>query len=133
MAVTEQKRSWARRIGSLITRIERDGVALWFACKHPKTPLTTKAICVFVVAYSFSPFDLYDFNHILGILDDVILLPSFIWLAIKLLPSDVLTECRVQASEWLERERKPRIPWGIVFFVVVWKLVAYTISNFFQT
>lgn len=112
-------RTWARRL-------KRDGVTLWFACKHRQTPLLAKALAVLVVAYAFSPIDLIpDFIPVLGYLDDVILLPGLIWLAIRLLPSPVLEDCRVQASAWLEREGKPRTRWGIVFVVAVWGLIAF--------
>ena len=54
---------------------------------------------MFVVAYALSPIDLIpDFIPVLGYLDDVLLLPGLIWLTIKLLPPDVLQECRSQAD-----------------------------------
>ena len=81
-----------------------------------------KAVCVLVVAYALSPIDLIpDFVPILGYLDDAILLPGLIWLAIKLVPDDVLAECRIKAAEWMAREgRKPVQRWGILLVVAVW-------------
>jgi len=122
MELAQKLRSWARRI-------KFDGVTLWFACKHPGTPLSAKVLCVIVVAYALSPIDLIpDFIPILGYLDDVILLPCLIWLAVKLIPEAVLAECRTSATEWMEREgRKPRNNWGILFVVLVWLCAAWGI------
>ena len=126
MSITKEMRSWARRI-------KRDGVTLWFACKHPGTPFMAKAIGAFVVAYAFSPIDLIpDFIPVLGYLDDVILLPGLIWLTIRMLPDDVLAECRSKASEWIEREGKPRTRWGIFFVLAVWAVIAYAAWRLMQ-
>ncbi|MGV3655220.1 MAG: YkvA family protein [Noviherbaspirillum sp.] len=126
MTVAERVHAWARRI-------KRDGVTLWFACKHPGTPLAAKALALVVVAYALSPIDLIpDFIPVLGFLDDAILLPGLIWLAIRLMPSGVLAECRAQAAEWLEREGKPRTRWGIVFVAGIWGLAAYAVWRVLQ-
>ncbi|MGA0024841.1 MAG: YkvA family protein, partial [Burkholderiales bacterium] len=61
-----------------------------------------------VVAYAFSPIDLIpDFIPVLGLLDDAILLPVGIWLALKLVPAPVMAESRQQAQAWLDA-RKPK-------------------------
>ena len=113
-------RSWARGI-------KRDGVTLWFAYKHTGTPLMAKVLCVLVVAYALSPIDLIpDFIPVLGYLDDVILLPCLIWLAVRLVPADVLAESRTKAGEWMAREgKKPRSNWGILFVALVWIAVTW--------
>ena len=88
MGFTERMRHWARRI-------KRDGVTLWFACRDARTPMAVKALCVLVVAYALSPIDLIpDFIPVLGYLDDVLLLPGLIWLAVRLLPPAVLDDSR---------------------------------------
>lgn len=108
-------RAWARRI-------KRDGVTLWFAARHPRTPWYAKALGAFVVVYALSPIDLIpDFIPVLGYVDDVLLLPALIWLAVRLLPADVRQSCRQQADDWMrERGRKPRSRFGIAFVVIVW-------------
>ena len=119
MAVRDRLRDWARRV-------KRDGVTLWFAGRHPGTPWLAKALGVFVVAYALSPIDLVpDFIPVLGYLDDVLLLPALIWLAIRLLPPEVLAECRAQAEAWMAAQgAKPRSRMGAVLVVVVWIAVA---------
>jgi len=118
-------RAWARKI-------KRDGGTLWFATKDPQTPLLTKALCLLVVAYALSPIDLIpDFIPVLGYLDDVILLPALIWLAVKLIPADVLEQCRTRADEWMATEgKKPRSNWGIVCVVAVWILASWAIWHY---
>ncbi len=103
-------------------RVKRDSVTLWFVCRHPGTSWLPKVLAAFVVAYALSPIDLIpDFIPVLGYVDDVLLLPGLIWLAIRLMPKDVLAECREQADTWMRcGEGKPRNSWGIAFVVVVW-------------
>ena len=92
MTIRDKLVSWARQI-------KRDGVTLWFAGKNPATPWHAKALGLFVVAYALSPIDLIPvFIPVLGWLDDVLLLPGLIWMAIRLLPKEVLSDCRKQAD-----------------------------------
>ncbi|HEX2545307.1 MAG TPA: YkvA family protein [Ramlibacter sp.] len=115
MSFLEAARAWARRL-------KRDGVALWFARKHPGTPWYAKALAMFTVGYALSPIDLIpDFIPVLGYLDDVILLPALIWLTLRVLPPRVLQECRAQAEDWLAQgQGKPRSTTGAVIIVLLW-------------
>lgn len=119
MPILQTTRAWARRV-------KRDGVTLWFAGRHPRTPWHAKALGAFVVAYALSPIDLIpDFIPVLGYLDDVILLPVLIWLTVRMLPADVLAECRKQADAWMAaKAARPRSRAGAVAIVVLWLLVA---------
>jgi uncharacterized membrane protein YkvA (DUF1232 family) len=120
MAVLESIRVWARRI-------KRDAVMLWFAQRHRDTPFLAKALCVFTVAYALSPIDLIpDFIPVLGYVDDALLLPALIWLAVRLLPAHVVLECRGLAEAWMAREKaKPRSYTGAVAIVVIWLGLLY--------
>lgn len=106
--------------------IKRDGLTLWFAVKHPGTPWYAKAVGLFAVAYALSPIDLIpDFIPILGYLDDAILLPCLIWLAVRLLPRDVLARARQEADAWMQSKAgKPRSRAGAVMIVLLWMAVA---------
>ena len=118
MGISDTLRMWAKRI-------KRDGVTLWFAGKHPKTPWYAKALGLFVEAYALSPIDLIpDFIPVLGYVDNVLLLAGLIWLTLQLLPPDVLTECRGHADAWMQRQgAKPRSMAGAVLVVALWLLV----------
>jgi uncharacterized membrane protein YkvA (DUF1232 family) len=120
MRFAESLRAWARKL-------KRDGVTLWFACKHPRTPWYAKALGMFVVAYALSPIDLIpDFIPVLGYLDDLLLLPGLVWLAISLTPPEVIADCRRQGDAWLADEgARPRSLWGAAFVVAVWICAAW--------
>ncbi|MES2633549.1 MAG: YkvA family protein [Pseudomonadota bacterium] len=115
MPLIADMKQWARRI-------KRDAVTLWFAGKHPATPWHAKALALFVVAYALSPIDLIpDFIPVLGYVDDVLLLPALIWLAVRMLPPDVLAECRTRADAWmLEKGSKPVSRVGAAVIVLLW-------------
>jgi uncharacterized membrane protein YkvA (DUF1232 family) len=115
MGIIDNLKTWAKRI-------KRDGVTLWFACKDPRTPWYAKALGVLVVAYALSPIDLIpDFIPVLGYVDDVLLLPVLIGTTIRLLPPDVLAECRDQAERWLQTEgSKPSSRAGALLIVALW-------------
>lgn len=120
MSFSSRLRTWAKRI-------KRDGLTLWFAGKHPRTPCYAKTLGLLVVAYALSPIDLVpDFIPVLGYVDDVLLLPGLIWLTLKLLPLDVLAECRGQADEWVaSRAARPTSRLGAVLIVVLWLVVCW--------
>jgi len=115
MPAADHLREWSKRV-------KRDGVTLWFAARHPKVPWYAKALGVFVVAYALSPIDLIpDFIPVLGYVDDVLLLPGLIWLAIRMIPDPVLAECRDRADEWMATEGvKPTSRLGAALIVTIW-------------
>jgi uncharacterized membrane protein YkvA (DUF1232 family) len=128
MSIFKSIRQWA-------SRIKRDAVTLWFAYRHPGTPWFAKALAAFVVAYALSPIDLIpDFIPVLGYLDDALLLPGLIWLNIRLIPIDVLQECRDRADAWMkEQGTKPRSIAGAVLIVAIWIGVAIASWVWFNT
>lgn len=101
-------------------------MVLWFCYQHPQTPWLPKWISVFVVAYALSPIDLIpDFIPVLGYLDDVIILPLGILLAIRLMPEQVLQACQVKASEWeASHEKRPVNRFAAMVVVLAWLVAA---------
>ena len=94
---------------------------LYLAARHPATPWYAKLLVAGIVAYAFSPIDLIpDFIPVLGLLDDLVLIPLGIWLAIRLVPADVLTECRAHAQE--RRKRVSRAAAAVI--VAIWLALA---------
>lgn len=84
--------------------LKADTLALYFAARHPATPWYAKLMAFLVVAYAFSPIDLVpDFVPVLGYLDDVILIPLGITLTLKLVPDEVMLECRERAQGVLKK------------------------------
>ena len=100
--------------------------AIYLAARDPRTPWYAKAVVACVVAYAVSPIDLIpDFIPLLGYLDDLILLPLGIYLAIKLIPAAVLADARLRAAETATMLPTHRTAaWAIV---IVW-LMALIVS-----
>jgi len=87
------------RLKERARRLKADTYTLYLAARDPRTPLLAKVIAAGVVAYAFSPIDLIpDFIPIVGYLDDLVLVPLGIAVAIKLVPPAVLAESREQAA-----------------------------------
>ena len=101
-------------------------LTLWFCRSHPNTPLPAKILAALVVAYAFSPIDLIpDFIPVVGYLDDLILVPLGIALALRLIPAHVLQASREKADEWLLRnETRPRNYLAAAVIVGIWLLLA---------
>lgn len=120
MPLLDTWKTWARRI-------KRDATMLWFARRHPDTPVGAKLLCIVAVAYALSPIDLIpDFIPVLGYLDDLVLLPAMIWLAVRLLPPHVVLQCRQRADAWLaERGTRPVSRAGLAVIVAIWLAVAW--------
>lgn len=74
---------------------------------HPRTPWTAKALMGAAVGYALSPVDLIpDFIPVIGYLDDLLLVPGLVWAAMKLIPKDVVEECRRAVEAPPSAERK---------------------------
>ncbi|MFO7153882.1 MAG: YkvA family protein [Caldicoprobacter oshimai] len=86
--------------------LKKEVAALYLACKRKDVPWYVKAVVTAVVAYALSPVDLIpDFIPVLGYLDDLIILPLSILLAIKLIPAEIMAECRSQAGDLFKDEK----------------------------
>ena len=80
--------------------LKRELYALYLASRDPRTPWYAKAAIAGVLAYALSPIDLIpDFIPVLGYLDDLVLLPAGIWMALRLIPPTVMAESRARAEE----------------------------------
>ena len=96
--------------------------ALYLAARDHRSPWYAKLLVAAIVAYALSPLDLIpDFLPVIGYLDDLILIPLGIVLAIKLIPQTVLDDCRVRALESLDNKMPVNWTAGIVI-VVIWVL-----------
>jgi uncharacterized membrane protein YkvA (DUF1232 family) len=113
-----------RDLKQRVRSLKRETFALYLAARHPETPWYAKLLVGGIVAYALSPIDLIpDFVPILGYLDDVILLPLGISLAIKMIPSPILNECRARAEEAMLNV-KPRSQVAAAVIIIVWVALA---------
>ncbi|MEQ8659682.1 MAG: DUF1232 domain-containing protein [Gammaproteobacteria bacterium] len=84
---------WARGLESQL-------VAIAFAARDPRVPRATRLLVLLVVAYALSPIDLIpDFIPVIGLLDDLVLVPLGLALAIRLIPAGVWADCRARAAQ----------------------------------
>jgi uncharacterized membrane protein YkvA (DUF1232 family) len=123
MSIFSTLRDWARGI-------KRNTMVLWFAARHPDTPILAKLIAAIAVAYALSPIDLIpDLIPVLGYLDDLILLPVLIWLALELCPKHVIQTSQQKADDWSsEQQKRPVCFAGLVGIVVIWLILATTLG-----
>ncbi len=104
-------RNWAKAL-------KRDVVALYFAARDPRVPWYAKAVAAAVAAYALSPIDpIPDFIPILGYLDELVVLPLGIMLAIKLIPPEIMAEHRATA---LAAEGKPTSRVAAAVIITMW-------------
>ena len=107
-------KTWARNL-------KRDIVALWIAARDPRTPILAKVVAGCVAAYALSPIDLIpDFVPVLGYLDDLLLVPLGIWIAVRLIPPALMAELRERAST----QMRPTSPAAAAIIIGVWLLGA---------
>lgn len=104
----------------LSRELKAESYALYLAYRHPGTPWFAKVFAGLVVAYAFSPIDLVpDFIPVLGYLDDLILVPLGIAIAVRLIPAEILELCRQQARQEMSGE-KPVNRLAAVMIVLIW-------------
>lgn len=113
--------AWLDGLRQRARALKAETYVLYLAARHPGTPWYAKLLVAAIVAYAFSPIDLIpDFIPVLGLLDDLVLIPLGILLAIRLVPPAVLAECRARAQE--RRKLVSRAAGMVV--VLVWLGVA---------
>lgn len=109
-----------------IRAVRRDVLALWIAARDPRVPWPVKLFAAAVAAYALSPVDLIpDFVPVLGYLDDLIIVPAGLFLAVRLIPIDLLAEFRAQADRMSAR---PTSRAGLAIIVSIWIAVAAGLS-----
>jgi uncharacterized membrane protein YkvA (DUF1232 family) len=117
MKFSTKWRQWARQL-------KTETYTLYLAYRDPRMPWYARLLAVVVVGYAFSPIDLIpDFIPVLGYLDDVVLIPVGVALTIKLIPSNVLSECRQQARATIA-QNKPTHWTAAVVIVIIWIVLA---------
>jgi uncharacterized membrane protein YkvA (DUF1232 family) len=114
-------RSWKTKSKQLKSEV----YALYLASKHPRTPWYAKAFAFFIVGYALSPIDLIpDFIPVIGYVDDLIIVSAMIALLIKMIPKEVLDECREKARfQFISKKRKNWI--AAIVIVLIWLFAIY--------
>jgi uncharacterized membrane protein YkvA (DUF1232 family) len=117
----EKLKIWAKKL-------KKQVFVLYFAYQDHRTPLYAKLFAICVVAYAFSPIDLIpDFIPFFGYLDDVILVPLGVMLALRIIPDSVIADCMIKAED-LMKKGKPK-NWIVgSLFILLWIAAAIWIS-----
>ena len=111
----DRLRHWAHAL-------KLDVHATWLAARDPRTPVAAKALGLFVAGYALSPLDLIpDFVPVLGLLDDLLIVPAGIWLFVRMVPATVMADSRAAA---LAADARPSSHTATVLILVLWLALA---------
>lgn len=121
MKALDTWRRWAKRLG-------QETYALYLAYRDPRTPWYAKGVALLVVAYALSPMDLIpDFIPVLGYLDDLVIIPLGVAVAVRLVPTDVLAEARAKIRSGADVDRRAFRRAALVV-VVTWLGIAAVVA-----
>ena len=116
----DRLKHWARTI-------KRDAISLWIAARDPRTPWYAKAIAALVAGYALSPIDLIpDFIPVIGYLDDAVVVPLGILVAVRLIPANLMEEFRAEADR---RANRPTSRLGAAIIVLTWIVVIVLVGR----
>ena len=111
-------------------KLKQEVYAIYLAARDPRTPWYAKTLIFFVVAHTFSPIDLIpDFIPVLGYLDDLIITPGGLWLAVRLIPPKVMAEARAAAVAHSVDQSVGKV--GAVLIILTWVLAVAVVICFF--
>ena len=122
--------SFASRLRTRAKALSADVAALAVAARDPRTPRAARWVVWLTTAYALSPIDLIpDAIPVFGLLDDLVLVPLGLALAIRLVPDDVLAEARAEVAA---RPVQARSRWGAVLVVVTWALTLVAVGAWWR-
>lgn len=103
-----------------------DAHAVWLSARDPRVPWYAKLLGVIITGYALSPIDLIpDFIPVLGLLDDLILIPAGIWLTLKLIPAEIFAEHRATAEI---ASHRPVSRAGAAVVVLLWLAIVASVG-----
>jgi uncharacterized membrane protein YkvA (DUF1232 family) len=109
-----------------VKRLKREITALYYAYQHPELRLLPKVAIALTLGYVLSPIDLIpDFIPVVGYVDDLLIVPLLITLALRLIPQDIMAECRLRAAEQPLFLKQNWLTGGI--FIAIWVILLITI------
>jgi uncharacterized membrane protein YkvA (DUF1232 family) len=117
------------------TRLKRELYTLYLASRDHRMPWYAKMFVICIVAYALSPIDLIpDPIPVLGYVDDLLLLPLGIYLALKMIPNEILMECREKAQTMTTQMPRSRMAAAVIlfFWIVLFVLLGVYLLKFFR-
>ena len=92
-------RAWREGWVARLRALRRQALVVYYAARDPRLPWPVRLLALAVAAYALSPIDLIpDFIPVLGILDDLVLLPLGVALVLRLTPADVVADAKARAD-----------------------------------
>lgn len=123
----EMSNNLVTKIKLWANQLKRSISALRLAYQDKRTPGYAKILPVIIVGYAFSPIDLIpDFIPVLGFVDDAIILPALIWLAIRLIPSKIMEDCREKAKT-IETDTKQKNYAVAAAIILLWLAILWAV------
>ncbi|NOW04365.1 DUF1232 domain-containing protein [Clostridium beijerinckii] len=112
-------------------KLKSDIPAVYIALKKKETPVIAKVFAMITIIYALSPIDLIpDFIPVIGLLDDIILLPILIAITIKFIPEEILSQCRIEAENlWISG--KPKRWYFAIPILLVWIVLIFLTLKLF--
>lgn len=116
-------KSLSERIADVGGRLAVEAHAAWLAARDPRTPMLARLLAVAVAAYALSPIDLIpDFIPVLGLVDDLVIVPVGLWLVRRLIPDTLWSELSAAAAA---ASAHPSSRAGMIFILFVWAGLLY--------
>lgn len=117
------------RLRAAAHRLKVSAHAVWIGARDPAVPFVARLFGLFVAAYAMSPIDLIpDFIPVLGLLDDLILVPLGVWLFVRMIPADLHAGHLAQAEA---ADAKPVSRTGAIIIIAIWLLAIAWIATLF--
>lgn len=112
-------------------QLKQDIPAVFLALNEKDTPVIAKIFAGITIAYALSPIDfISDFIPIIGYLDDLIILPLFVTVTVKLIPYEIMQQCKVKATGMWE-DGKPKKWYYAIPIILIWALIIFLIVKCF--
>lgn len=126
-----KKQNFTALLKEKAEKLKRESYVLYLASKDKRTPWYAKVLAGCIIAYLLSPIDLIpDFIPVIGYLDDLIIIPISMTLVFKMIPKEVLEECRLKANREIS---SPKAKWIAAFIIgIIWILLLYYLLKIFK-
>jgi len=121
----EGRETFKERLRATIKKIYAGVITFWLALRAKRLPFASKIIAFVMIAYALSPIDLIpDFIPVIGLLDEVLLIPVFLGLLFTITPKQITREYSRLATAYIREQPKPKYALGIVAVIFTWALTA---------
>ena len=121
----EERKTFKERLHATIKKIYTGVITFWLALQEKRLPIASKVIAFVMIVYALSPIDLIpDFIPVIGLLDEVLLIPVFLGLLFTITPKQITREYSRLATAFIKDQPKPKYALGIVAVIFTWALTA---------